>query len=277
MTDPNRPSYDPHATLGGLDAELQRLEEQAAIAWGEESRLLGELGIGRAATVLEVGCGPGALLGRIATIAPNAQLIGIDYDPELLEHARARPELAAAELREGDAYDLPLLDDSVDFVVVRVLLQHLSDPVRALREMRRVLRPGGTIATVEVDGELWGIVQPRVKEIEAVQAKVWRSQEQRGGDRFTGRKLYRLLTEAGFADASVRPYAYHSDELGLEAFDAILSAEAIAPSLADGTITPTEFSAVAAGHRRFRDDPDAFVMLIGLLACATVPAREANA
>jgi ubiquinone/menaquinone biosynthesis C-methylase UbiE len=271
MTDSDRPSYDPHATLGGLPAELQRLEEQAAIAWPEEGRLLRELGIDDAPIVVEVGCGPGALLSRIAELAPNAHLVGIDYDPELLQHARAHPALANAELLEGDAYALPLADASVDFVVARVLLQHLRDPVAALSEMRRVLRPGGTIATVEVDGELWGIVQPRIQEIESIHAKVWRSQQQRGGDRFTGRKLYRLLKQAGFAEPSVRPYAYHSDELGLEPFDAHLAPEAIAPSMADGTITPTEFAAVAAGHRRFRDDPDAFVMLIGLLACATKP------
>jgi SAM-dependent methyltransferase len=273
---PARPSYDPAATLGGFAGELERLEAQAEIAWGAESALLRELGLAEATTVLEVGCGSGALLARLAAVAgPAARLIGIDHDPRMLAAARERPELAGADLREGDALALALPDASVDFVVARLVLQHLADPIAALREMRRVLRPGGTVAAIEVDAELWGVVEPRFPELAPIQAKVWRSQQARGGDRSLGRRLWRLLHAAGFARPTLRPYAYHSDELGLDAFAPILSADAIAPSVADGTITPREFATVASGYRRFRESPDAFVMLCGLIGAGTAPRKDA--
>jgi ubiquinone/menaquinone biosynthesis C-methylase UbiE len=263
-------TYDPHAAAGGLPGALDRLEAQAALGWREEARILGEVGLRDGARVLEVGCGSGALLERLHALLPGSALHGIDADPELLAHACDRLP-AEVTLTAGDAAALPLPDSAADFAVARLLFQHVPDPLAVAREARRALAPGGTLAAIEVDGELWGLVSPHLPELGAIHAKAWSAQTHRGGDRYIGRRLYRILVAAGFEDVVVRPYAYHSDEHGLDAFRALIHPDALAPALADGTLTPLEFGRAVAGYERFRADPDAFVMLVGLVVAGRVP------
>jgi ubiquinone/menaquinone biosynthesis C-methylase UbiE len=256
-------SYDPRAMTGGLAGELLRLESQAQLGWSEEARLLGELGLRDGQRVLELGCGSGAILHRLRELLPASELTGVDADAELLRHARER--VADATLLEADASDLPLPGAAADFAVARLLFQHVADPVAVAREARRVLAPGGTLAAIEVDGELWGVVTPHDPELTAIHAKAWSAQTRRGGDRFIGRRLWRILTAAGYHDVTVRPYAYPSDELGLDAFGDLVSPTALAPALADGTLSPDEYARAARGYKRFRASPDAFIMLVGLV------------
>jgi ubiquinone/menaquinone biosynthesis C-methylase UbiE len=259
-------SYDPRRGAG-LDAEVDRLEAQAALAWHEEARLLGELGVDRAATLVEVGCGSGALLARLHGLAPSAELVGVEPDGELRDLAVAH--VPSADVVDGAADALPLADASADAVVLRFVLQHLADPVAALREARRVLRPGGVVVAIEVDGALWGLAQPSRPEVQAVQAKAWAAQARRGGNRMIGRRLHRLLAAAGFAEPELRLYGYHSDDLGLDAFAPLLDpASTLAQAVADGAITLADYGVAVDAYRRFRADPNAFVLLAGLLAFA---------
>jgi len=89
--------------------------------------------------VLEVGCGTGLLLRRIAAFSRNAQ--GVDLSPGMLEKARAR----GLDVKLGSATDLPFPDESFDVACAFKVLPHVRDVERALAEMKRVVRPGGTI------------------------------------------------------------------------------------------------------------------------------------
>jgi SAM-dependent methyltransferase len=242
-----------------MTTEVERLEGQAALAWPAEKRVLEELGVG--GTVLEVGCGPGALLERLQELADT--LVAVEPDPEFAALARARvPE---AEILDGRAEMLPLDHATVDAAVLRYVFQHLADPATAARELRRVIRPGGVLAAIEVDAQLWGIAEPTFPEVAAIHAKVWLSQRERGGDRSVGRRLPAILREAGFGDVGIQVYGYSSTELGLDAFDVHLDPAQLEPHIADGTITPAEYAAAVGAYRRFRADPDAFVLLTGLV------------
>lgn len=104
-------------------------------------------------SLLDVGCGPGTITVDLARLVAPGTVIGLDIAEAPLGEAR---QLAAAaevpvEFRVGDVYRLPLTDDSVDVVHAHQVLQHLTDPVAALREMARVCRPGGVIAVRDVD------------------------------------------------------------------------------------------------------------------------------
>lgn len=104
--------------------------------------------------LLDVGCGPGTMTLDLAAFVAPGRVIGVENVEAPLVAAR---EAAAARGDEtttfgvGDALALPFPDDSFDVVHAHQVLQHLTDPVTALREMRRVCRPGGWVAARDAD------------------------------------------------------------------------------------------------------------------------------
>jgi len=103
--------------------------------------------------VLDVGCGPGTITVDLARRVAPGRVLGLDVSADPLDEARALAarEGVAVEFAVGDVYALDLPDDSVDVVHAHQVLQHLTDPVAALREMARVCRPGGVLAVRDVD------------------------------------------------------------------------------------------------------------------------------
>jgi ArsR family transcriptional regulator len=100
---------------------------------------------------VDLGCGTGELL--VALSARARQLIGVDSSAMMLEEARKRfsDQGIDADLRLGELEHLPLKDDEVDLAVISLALHHLSDPVRALSEARRILREGGRLIVAEFE------------------------------------------------------------------------------------------------------------------------------
>jgi ubiquinone/menaquinone biosynthesis C-methylase UbiE len=97
--------------------------------------------------VLDYGCGPGHDLVGFGHYSRPARLIGMDVSPTSLSEARARLGLHGVEAEliqiDDSTLRLPLADDSVDYIHSSGVLHHLADPAHVLRELRRVLRPGG--------------------------------------------------------------------------------------------------------------------------------------
>ena len=98
--------------------------------------------------VLDVGCGTGALLCQIASTYPQAELVGIDPMAKMLEVARRRLP-PSVDLREGWAEELPYRDQFFDVVVSCNMFHYVRRPVVALREMGRVVRPGGQLVITD--------------------------------------------------------------------------------------------------------------------------------
>ena len=98
--------------------------------------------------VLDVGCGTGALLHRLAAMYPGARLAGMDPVPEMLEMAKAKLP-AKADLQSGWANQLPWPDQYFDVVVSCNMFHYVTHPEDALNEMGRVLRPGGTLVITD--------------------------------------------------------------------------------------------------------------------------------
>ncbi len=104
--------------------------------------------------LLDAGCGPGTVTAGLARAVSPGETIGLDAAPGVLEHARAHAaeqQVENAAFVVGDIYELDDADAAFDVVYANQLLQHLADPVRALKEMRRVLRPGGLLAVRDAD------------------------------------------------------------------------------------------------------------------------------
>jgi SAM-dependent methyltransferase len=253
-------SYDPaRTTLDGVTGELARLEAQAALSFEEELRVYRAVGLTATGPLLEVGCGSGAVTRRLRAARPGLRVVPLDADPVLLRHA-------AAGGVAGDATRLPIRSGCAAGALVRYVLQHVARPLDLLTEVRRVLRPGGVLVVVDVDGALWGVAEPLFRDLDRIHDRMVGAQRTAGGDRLIGRRLTRLLRAAGYTDVHLHPFAVTSDDHPLDEFEPLLGPGRLAPLLDSGAVTLTEFGRVAAGWQRFRRDPAAWVMLLGLAA-----------
>ena len=99
--------------------------------------------------VVDVGCGTGQLLLRLRAALPAASLIGVDPSAKMIEVARAKSGLNGVRLEVGSAESLPLDPASCDVVVTTVSFHHWSDQAGGLRDVARVLRPGGHVLLVD--------------------------------------------------------------------------------------------------------------------------------
>ena len=99
-------------------------------------------------SALDVACGSGKLTAELARIAgPKGRVVGLDFSPQMLEVAqRDHPGI---EFLEGDALKLPFDDAEFDASTVAFGLRNLSDPIAGLREMLRVVKPGGRSVVLE--------------------------------------------------------------------------------------------------------------------------------
>lgn len=108
-------------------------------------------------TVADLGCGTGPALVELAPVVQR--VVGIDREPRMVETARARTaDLPNVEVHQGGLEDLPLGDAEIDAATCMLVLHHVPDPVAALREVRRVLRPDGRLVIIDMiahDREDW--------------------------------------------------------------------------------------------------------------------------
>ena len=103
---------------------------------------------------LDAGCGPGTVTAGLARAVSPGEAVGIDSAPGVLEHARAHAAEEGVDnvtFVAGDVYGLDFPDTEFNVVYANQLLQHLTDPVRALRELGRVLKTGGLLAVRDAD------------------------------------------------------------------------------------------------------------------------------
>ena len=131
------------------------------------------------AHVLDVGCGPGTITADLAARVPDGQVTGIDAAEGVLTEAQAEADRrgqANVRFEAGDVYRLAFGDGTFDVVHAHQVLQHLSDPVAALAEMRRVCRPGGLVAARDGDygGMFWFPQDPELAEWQALYRDVAR-------------------------------------------------------------------------------------------------------
>ena len=174
-------------------AELNRLTNDTFLAF---------LDVPAEARVLEVGSGLGILAGEIAEVSQR-RVVGVELSSAQIASAAGVPRVAFVQ---ADAHVLPLASGAFDLVYARYLLEHVRDPQAVLAEMRRVLRPGGSVAVMENDISL-ARFDPACPAYDGVWDAFGRLQLQLGGDGTIGRRLFGLLHRAGFQqiELSVQP------------------------------------------------------------------------
>ena len=133
-----------------LDSDLRRRGQPP-------DKLIERSGIKPGMAVMDLGCGSGAFTTFVArAVGEQGKVYAVDIQPEMLrqlEHKLARPEnrdITNIEPRQASAYQLPFEDGALDLAYLVTVLQEIPDRGRALREIMRVLKPGGTLAVTEL-------------------------------------------------------------------------------------------------------------------------------
>jgi ubiquinone/menaquinone biosynthesis C-methylase UbiE len=169
--------------------------------------------------LLEVGTGVGAVLAVLGQEFPGVELHGVDIEQKQLDFARRHLERSGVEatLRQAEALELPFPDEHFDHVWMMWFLEHVADPVAALREARRVLAPEGRITAIEVD---YATVRadPSTPALEALFDAVVAAMAGSGWSD-AGTRLPGWLREAGFREVEEgeRPFRWRDEELSGQA------------------------------------------------------------
>ncbi len=206
--------------------------------------------------LLDCACGPGSITAGLAAAVAPGPVTGVDLHPEQFENGRRLAEergLTNVEFREADAYALPFGDGSFDRVFSNALLEHLARPVEALRELRRVLVPGG-IAGFSVPD--WGgfVYAPPDAGAERAGELYQAVQRANGGDGHVGRKLGELLAAAGFSDIEMSARYETNDRTYVAGYIA-RRLESMAEMAETGVASPRELREAAAGIRAWAEHP----------------------
>jgi ubiquinone/menaquinone biosynthesis C-methylase UbiE len=168
----------------------------------------------RGRRVLEAGCGTGAQTVFLAGNSPEADIVSVDISPASLEIAQQRVAAAGyrnVEFRGADLFELPFANFGFDDVFLCFVLEHLAEPERALKAVRRVLRPGGTITVIEGDHGSW-YCHPQTEAASRTVRCLIEIQARMGGDSLIGRQVYPLLVQAGFSEVRVIPRMVYVDD-----------------------------------------------------------------
>ncbi len=151
-------------------------------------------------SVLDCGCGPGSITLGIAELVAPGQTTGVDFGLSQIERAMASAvnrRVKNVSFQTADCYSLPFADHSFDRVFSHALMEHLADPLRAVSEMYRVLKPDGVIGVCSPDWGGFVLAPPSTELSEAIEAYT-SLQAKNGGDIHVGRKLGGYLQECGF-------------------------------------------------------------------------------
>ncbi len=216
------------------------------------------------AAVLDMGCGPGTITVGLARRART--VVGVDASAEMVDSARrhaAEVDAGNASFEVGSVYDLPYPDGSFDVVYAHQVMQHLADPVRALGEARRVLRPGGLVAVRDSDYQTM-VHAPVEPAIELWLRLFHQIAAANGGEADAGRFLPGWVRTAGFVDPVVTTTTTtYADAAGRELWGGMWAVRATDSDFArhavsNGFATRDDLEEISAAFRRWAGNPSGF-------------------
>ena len=227
--------------------------------------------------ILDVGCGPATITLDLARLASAGSVVGLDRSEAVIREARAAAEqtnVTNLELTVGDVYSLDYEPGTFDVVHAHQVLQHLSDPVAALREMSRVCEPDGLIAVRDSDysGFTWYPAVPEIDDWLALSREVAHGN---GAEPDAGRRLkgWALAAELDVVASTAGVWCFSSpDDVawwgGMWA-ERVVGSGMAEQAIERGLSSAEDLERLAQGWRHWAASPDAwFAVLHGELLCS---------
>jgi ubiquinone/menaquinone biosynthesis C-methylase UbiE len=227
--------------------------------------------------VLDCGCGPGSITLDVARRLAPGPVVGIDVDVEQVGRARrlaSESGVANVRFEVGSIYELPFPDATFDAAYANNVLNHLGDPLRALREMRRVLKAGGVVGISDTVGDrlVFTPTNPLLERgVELFRLMKYHNGASRNYD---ARRLRQFLSETGYVRSigyALGPQCYGTPEATrhlAEALVLLIGSEGFRDVvLSQGWADAALLDEVIAAVREWGERPDSFH---AALNCAVV-------
>lgn len=252
-------SYHVSSFSANTQAEIRRLDAQVDLFWPSERELIVRYGLRDGMDYLDCGCGPGRLIELLKDSFPTLQCTGLEMDPILVEAATVKLQgrgFLDCRVIEGTVERPNLPEQSFDFITMRLVLEHVPDPVVALQNLRRLLRPGGRLFLISNDFENHTRTWPPVPELDQLYEAYCTSRRRDHGDPCIGRRVPRLLAAAGLSVVAQEIEVAHNAIVGDEAF---LKAEGVgipAQLVSSGFLEQSVFEKMIRSWKTMLTHPD---------------------
>jgi ubiquinone/menaquinone biosynthesis C-methylase UbiE len=227
------------------------------------------LGASSGERILDVGCGPGFYLAELLdVVGPNGSLVGVDGNDGMLAVAAGRTAgHANVAFERADVCALPCADAAFDAALCVQVLEYVADPTAALREMHRVLRPGGRLVVADID---WTTVSWHATDGERMRRvlTVW---DEHLAHPALPRTLGARMRSVGFGDVRMEGHVFAADRLDPQTY-AGASIPLIAGFVADRSgVTKDEVAAWQADLRKLDERGEYFVSCVQFIFSAIKP------
>jgi ubiquinone/menaquinone biosynthesis C-methylase UbiE len=265
-------------THSGKIEEVARLEAQAQAMAEVIQREFKLISFKQGMKVLDAGCGTGANTRKIANTVSPGEVIGIDMDSLFITEARkfaSNEGIRNVHYDVGDITHLQYPDKIFDVTYCRLVLMHVNNPITTVTELKRVTKPKGLIAVSDNDDG--GVITfPEMPKMIELWTQYGQSAKERGEDRYIGRQLFSILSQAGLHSVSIHPLPIHATQQNPEMLKLLVSVpvqiiELSKEDMLNGYMTESQYQEALQEVHRFLNHPGAFAMGINFLAIGEVP------
>ncbi|MFL2636241.1 MAG: methyltransferase domain-containing protein [Tepidiformaceae bacterium] len=224
--------------------------------------------------LLDVGCGPGTITEGLARAVAPGLTIGIDPVTEILNEARQQDRTNSSPIyMPANTYQLPFNNNVFDVVHLHQVLQHLDAPITALKEIKRVLKPGGIVSLRESDyGSM--VAWPRLPLMERWLDLYHAVVKQNGADADAGRRIPAWLRASGFHNAELTGDSKLYTGTNAQFWGETWSERTLKSSFGQQAIqynlsTPEEIKNIGASWKEWSENEDACFAFVQVQAIAT--------
>lgn len=264
---------------GGKVEEAIRLEAQAKAFEGVIEKELEISGLKSNMMVLDAGCGTGSVTRKIALKAHPEEAYGVDFDPLFIKEATklaANQGIQNMKFELGNIDNLKFDDAMFDLSYCRLVLMHVSNPVKTITELKRVTKIGGLVVAADTDdGSM--LTYPHAPKFFDLWLKFCQRAKARGDARYISRPLFSIFSDAGLSSIKIYPFPLFATQQTPEMLKTLVSApiqiveqdkDAV---IQEGLITAEDYKEALQEAQCVLKHPSAFATGLTFLAVGKVP------
>lgn len=212
-------SYQIETIASHIEIEISRLKAQVELFWDKELKHYIEYGLNDGMVIVELGSGPGYATKKILEQFPNVNVTAVEIDPIMVKYSKDfLSKFNRCKIIQKSIMETGLIENSFDFAITRLVLEHLPDPVNAAREVLRILKPGCRAVFIDNDFEMHIMTYPHIPELRDLYHAYCKARTVEEGNPTIGRELPSILQKCGFSKVDFEVISAHSAVVGDDMF-----------------------------------------------------------